>query len=623
MTTDSGEGTTMILAPGQAQESIVVLPYGPSLLEELNKLAKSKTLYDVVIVDAVASGFLFPAKILIEAAREVKKVLSVGGALMIVKVDKAVALIKETHVGQLSFQVFDTHAELYDYSPSLARHVQQVLGNTSEVMPQSTDLSEQVLMSSVPVLTTFGIKLKAGMESTRRRNQVLGLIDNHTPLSAIVQRLVGQRKMTQQELIDELRSLEQVRAIFALFAKVPFLVHCFRNKIPFKLRDYLLASRLITQDQLDELVFEQQSNRGRTKLSLGVLCVSKGYLTTRQLEIALQDQAFYGQAGEADKVKLMSAVGDTSQLQSLVGHLGTTDPAGLLQSLANNRETGVLSIEHKDLQFRALFDQGRLTHAKLGSIKGNSAVVELVSAWSEGIFVFIQRQPPSDLSAAPCELSRPLDKLLLDAALAEDNLNVVWNKLPKGSNTPLEKLPDERNLFASGQLVDLQEKTLLSARDLDVMQRLWKALDGLTPVVNSMRFLSDVPTWEAALAIDRLLSYGLVSVPGMDVAAQLGKFQQIVAGVKEQVGQERNLAMLRLSLQAALGYSVRSRVFNIGSAGEVGIDLAAARSAATSLSVVTKDLEEWQVKYIEYVSQELDRQVLRDIVYKVHSRRPS
>lgn len=619
MAIEPGEPTTAILAPGQAQENAIVLPYKPDVIDELIGLAKAKANFDIVIVDATQSGFLFPAKALIEAGRQAKKMLALGGALVFVKVDKAVAFVKEAHMGQLSFHVFDTHAEMYDYSPSLARSVQKNLGNAANLLQESTDLSEQVLMSSVPILTAFGIKLKAGMESARRRNMVLGLIDNHTPISNMAQRLISQNKMTQTDLMEELRALEQVRAIFPLFPKVPFLVHCFRNKIPFKLKDYLIASRLVTQDQLDEMTFEQQSLRGKPKLSLGAQCVSKGYLTTRQLEIAMQDQAFYGQGGEPEKVKLVNSVGETSQVQSLVGHLGTTDPAGLLQSLSTNKETGVLSVEHKDLQFRALYDMGRLTHAKLGRIKGNAALVEFVSAWSEGIFVFIQRQPPSDLSEEACKLSRPLDKLLLDSALAQDNLNAVWKKLPKGPGTALEKLPDSRNLLASGQMIDLQEKTPLGPRDLEVMQRLWKALDGLTPVANTIRFLGDVPTGEAATAIDRLLAYQLISVPAMDVSVPLDKFQRIVSAVGEKVSAERNLAMLNLSLRDAQGYSVRARMFHIGSAGEVGIDLVAARSAGTSLSVVIKDLEDWQVKYIERVSQEIDKQLLRDIVYKVHN----
>jgi hypothetical protein len=607
---------------GMAEDTVIVLPFGANFLDELSGLAQTKRLYDVVIVDAAPSGFLFQTEVLLEAGRQARKLLAVQGALVFVTTDKAVALVRESLMGGISLHVFDRHAELYDYSPSLAAHVLAAMGKDTGAIEQSTDLAEQVLMSAIPVLTPFGIKLKAGMESSRRRNLILSAVDNYTPLSAIAQRLASQHGLGLEEVKEELRSLEQVRAIYPLFAKVPFLVHCFRNQIPFKLRDYLVASRLVTQDQLDEMVFEQQNTRERERLSLGPMAVAKGYLSTRQLEIAHQDQSFYGQGGEAEKVKLLSAgAGEQARVQSLVGHLGTTDPSGLLQSLANNRESGVLSVEYQDMQFRALYDQGKITHAKLGRVKGDIAIVEFASTWREGIFVFIQRQPPADLSESTCKVGKPLDKLLLDAALAADNIEVVAKKLPKGLKTPLEKLEDTNNLWRSGRLVDPKEQIPLRDEDIAIMYRLWGALDGLTPITMTIKGLADVTTLSAVTAVDRLLAYNLVCIPATDISGPLAKFQQIAKDVGDRIGQERNIALLRLSLQAAQGYSVRARMFTLGPAGEIGIDFAAARSAGASLSAILKDLEDWQVKYIEYVSQELDKNVLRDIVFKVHQKK--
>ena len=144
------------------------------------------------------------------------------------------ALVRESMMGSLSFHIFDRLAELYDYSPSLAKLINARLGTSAAMSDENTDLAEQVLMSTIPVLTSFGIKLKGGVESARRRNLVLGAIDNYTPLSTITQRPAGNGPLSLDELIEELRSLEQVRAIFPIFPKIPFLVHCFRNKIPFK-----------------------------------------------------------------------------------------------------------------------------------------------------------------------------------------------------------------------------------------------------------------------------------------------------------------------------------------------------------------------------------------------------
>jgi hypothetical protein len=409
-----------------------------------------------------------------------------------------------------------------------------------------------------------------------------------------------------------------VRAIYPIFPKIPFLVHCFRNKIPFKFTEYLIAGRLISQDQLDELLFEQQNSRGKSRLNMGAQAVAKGYLNTRQLEISLQDQAFYGQAGDSDKVKLVTNSTEQAQVQSLVGHLGTTDPAGVLQSLANNRETGVLSVEHRGLQFRARFEQGKITHAKLGKIRADDAIVEFVSVWREGIFVFIQRQPPPDLAQDSCRVGRPLDKLLLDAALACDNLAVVWKKLPKGASSALEKVPDTQKILNNPKLLDPQTNQPLSEEDIQIMRQLWAEFDGLTPVTKTIENLDGVTTQKASAAVDRLLAFNLVSAPNMGIAGPLEKFQKIASLAKEKVGVDRNAVLLRLGLQATQGYSVKTRMFSIGTAGEVGVDLAAARSASVSLSAVIRDLEDWQIKYIEYLSHELDREALRQIVYTVH-----
>jgi hypothetical protein len=634
---DAREERTVRLADHAMQENVVALTYSSDLLDELTGLCQTNRLFDVVVIDCTTAGFFFTADVLIQCAELAKSALEVQGAMVLVKSDKAVAVIKESVVGLLTFHVFEMLSQVYDYSPALARHIQLTLGNKADIPEEGGgDLSEQILMSSVPILTSFGIKLKAGMESTKRRNLVLAALDNYTPISSLTQKLAA--RMAFEEFLDELHSLEDSGAIYPLFAKIPFLVYCFRNHLPFKLKDYLVESRLISQDQVDAILFSMHGHHGHThnhtqisghtqggngtkdseRLSLGALCVSKGLISSRQLEIALQDQAFYGQGGETEKVKVLVDQDQDSKVHSLVGHLGTTEPAGVLQSLANNRESGVLSVEHKDMQFRCVYEQGRMTRAKQGKLKGNEAVVEFVSMWTEGIFVFLERQPPADLSHESCKVTRPIDKLLLDSALAQDNIQALFKKLAKGADTPLEKLNDSNSLFESGNLADPQENRPLSADDISNMQRLWKEFDGLASIRQTVKKLSTMTTAAACTAIARLLHYQLVSVPGMDLNAPLEKFQMIVFKVANHIGVERSNALLRLSLQASQGYSAKARMFQIGSGGEVGVDLTLARSAGLGLSSVLKQLEDWQVSYIEYVSQELDKNLLREIVSMVY-----
>lgn len=608
---------TVPLADGTVQENVLPLIFGPDLLDELAGVAQTKRAFEAVIVDCRKSGFVFPAETMLEASMAAMKLLEPHGNLAFVKTDKVVVVVKTSLLGDMMLHSFDAMTDVFGFSPTLAYHILKAIGSVGQEGAATSDLAEQILMSTIPVLTPFGIKLKVGMESGKRRNLVLAAIDNYTPLSLMLQRL--QDRLNREEVLEELKDLEHSGAISPIFAKIPFLVYCFRNQVPFKLLTYLVEARLISQSQLDEILFLAQNTKGRERLSVGAQCVAKGFISARQLEIALQDQAFYGQRSDGNKEKAVEAERE-HHVQSLVGHLGTTDPMGVLQSLTNNRESGVLSVEYKDMQFRALLESGKVTFARVGKLKGNDAIVEFASTWKDGVFVFIDRQPPADLVDEACKTTRLLDKLLLDSALAHDNIAVVWKKLPRAADTSLEKLEDTNQLLDSGQLVDPQENYPLTAQDVDVMKRLYKELDGLASVNAVIKRLGNITTISAATAINRLLHYQLCKVPASDLHAPLRKFQDIAAEVAEILGKDRTQALLRLSLQSSAGYSVRARMFNIGTAGEIGVDLATARQAGTSLTAITKDLEDWQVRFIEYVSQELDKDVLRNIVYRVHQR---
>ncbi|MDR3615733.1 MAG: DUF4388 domain-containing protein [Candidatus Obscuribacterales bacterium] len=615
---ESEEVITENLTDMMSQDSVIVLKYSANLTSELEELVQSKQLFDAVLIDCKDGGFLFPTEMIVDAGRLANNFLEVQGALIFINTDRALALVREHLAGALAFISFENHSELFDYSPPLAKHVQAVLGK-GNLIEESSDLARQVLLGTVPVLTATGIKMKAGMDAPRRRNAAIAAIDNYTPIGTISQRLSTSGKMDHEELLEELRGLEQVKAIYPLFNKATFLVNCFRNKTPFTLKDYLVAGKLVTESQLDEMLFELQSTNIKDRITLGPLTVKKGFISTRQLEIAMQDQAFYGQSTETKQKKIIKTSGEETQVQSMVGHLGTTDPSNLLQNLATNRETGVLSVEHRDQQFRACFEVGKLTHAKVGKLQGNKAVSEFACAWREGIFVFMQRTPPSDLMLEPSKLTKPLDKLLLDSALAKDNTDVVAKKLSKGFYSVLEKVTDTAGKMSSGDLIDPQEKKPLKPSEIELMKRVHSHLDGLTSLNNVLRYLGDITTPEFARTIDLLLHYKLVSTPDTDLMTPLSKFQELIGSISEKIGGELSVALLRLGLRDAMANSGRAHIFAMNNKGDIGVDMVGARQTNASLSSVIQDLENWQVKYIEYVSQEVDRDVLLSLITQIHS----
>ncbi len=609
---------TLRLAGLATQERVLVLKYGPGLIEELEGFASGKRAFDVVIVDTTETGFSFSAQEMITAANLAKNMLEVQGALVFVKNDKAAAFVKESTVGFLSFNVFETFSSVYDYSSTMAKYIQQAMGQTIEIRRESANLSEQILLTIVPVLTTFGIKLKASAEGVGRRHQVLAAIDNYTPLNPITQRLSAH--MNFDELMDELRQLEKSGAIYPIFPKIPFLVQHFRSGKQFKLKDYLLEARFLSREQLDDVISSMQSTKGAQRLSLGAMCVARGLISARQLEIALQDQSFFGQTRESEKTKVRVDADPDTQMHSLIGNLKTTDPAGVLQNLANNRANGVVVVEYHDLTFKAVFENSKLTFARQHKLRGNAAVVEFVSVWKDGVFVFLERSAPADLSNDECKVTRPIDKLLLDSALASDNIESVWKRLPKGGKSVLEKLSDHAGILAGELITDPQEGYELSADEVDHMQRVWRAADGFSSIAEIIKQFGDLTTAQVAAALSRLLYYELVQAPELDLSTPLANFRKIISLISNNVGYEHSEALLRIALRESQGYSAVARVFSLSPGAEIGMDLPAAKSAYLSLSQVLKALEDWQVKYIEHVSQELDKNVLRELVLSVYKK---
>lgn len=622
MITKNGPPHPEILTKAEQLDNILVLQYSHDLNEQLSSLVNEKRTFEAILIDATTPGFLFTAESLIDQAKLGKDLLLAHGSLAFLIFDRAIVFYKESIMGNLSFLAFDNYAELYDYSPSLHKHVQAALGkyldSSDSIRAENTDLSEQILMSTIPIFTEEGIRLKANVDASNNLNAVLAAIDNYTPIAAILHRFKEQSRMSSADLLKELKYLESTKSIYPIFPRINFLANCFKNQIAFSVADYLVEAGLISKDQLDELALERNNNANREHLSVGLMALKKQYINARQLEIILQDQAFYGQNTDKEKVIPINRLNEDSQVQSLVGRLGITDPSNLLQNIVQNRESGVLSVEYKDLHFRALFETGRLTHAKAGKVLGNAAIIEFVTAWREGVFVFTQRTPPTDLVEEVCSLKKPLDKLLLDSALAKDNLDIILAKFPRGLDSIFEKNADDKNLLDHGNLQDPHDQTPLSTGDTQLMKRLWQELNGLTTLGTAIRRLSDVPTFEGAKAADRLLTYQLASLVTEDFSRPLDNFRKLCRAVANKIGVERSLAFLRLSLRDTIGYSRRARIFVLGSNGEIGIDMASARSSGASLSLMIRDIEDWQVKYVQHASKEIDSEVLISLIREVH-----
>jgi diguanylate cyclase (GGDEF)-like protein len=112
----------------------------------------------------------------------------------------------------------------------------------------------------------------------------------------------------------------------------------------------------------------------------------------------------------------------------VTGDLKVFDPGELLQSVAIARKSGILRVTAESgLEFWAFFSDGALKKAKLGNLRGDVAVIEFISTFDQGNFRFVESTPSDGGAEDPRSLgasydTRDLNKLLLDGALAKDNL---------------------------------------------------------------------------------------------------------------------------------------------------------------------------------------------------------
>src|SRR6185369_3039745 len=127
---------------------------------------------------------------------------------------------------------------------------------------------------------------------------------------------------------------------------------------------------------------------------------------------------------------------------------------------------------HRDKALVVAFADGKPTHARMDELRGYDAMVEFLVGWTEGIFVFRDKGISQELDQR-CELKQPLDRLLLDSALFQDQLNQVLSQLPNGRNTILERVWNFEDLWgkiSSKPLKYLDETAVTDADKQNIFQ---------------------------------------------------------------------------------------------------------------------------------------------------------
>jgi hypothetical protein len=606
-------------------QEFLTYSFKESLFAEFERLLREQKRLDGLIIDMMQTGFSIPLDSLMKFHAYARRLLKPRGVLLFIKADAAVTLTRDDPGGGLTLNVYDSPFGIFARYPQLADYLCATVAGIDRrrMRGGGSTLANHILYTSTPVLTAGGARVKENFELQPPENWILQIVDDYSSLESIINRMEKERRITSDETLRLLQTLETENLIYPIFTRIQFLANCYHNHKPFRLGRYMVVAGIINAGELEELLeMQQEEGWGRNqKTFLGILAVRRGFLNTRELEILLHDQYLYGgyhkveaQDGQAASRKRTFE----TMKNSMIGSLGAIDGAGLLQSIATARKTGVLTVEDRDKSFVLSFADGRPTMARLGKLKGHDAISEFLVSWSEGIFVF--RDCGTDEGwDDDCALRHPLDKMLLDAALYQDNVNSIISALPGQRNVILERVWNFDNLWTqlSAQPLRYFDESPVQEPDREKIPRLAALIDGLTTLDEVIKIFDEWPTHLVLKTVQLFIDYKLVQVQQTSLFKPLKVFQRLVVELRELLGPETNRSILEASLHCVHGDTVAFQRFNIDREGRVSVNLSQVKMSGTPVSNVLLELRRWMEAYLAYARRQTDPHLVDGAIARV------
>ncbi len=595
--------------------------YKDNIFFNLDKLVEQGRSLDGIVIDLMNVGFTVSLEELVKFSVYAKRLLKHQGVLLFVKYDGAVTFSKDETSGALNFNAYDSPSGIFTRYPMLANHVCATVKNIDRRRwhAGSTSLANHILFNSIPVLTSKGSIAKSGFGLPNQLNWVIQLIDNYSTVESIITQMEKNQRIESDEVLRLIQEIEGQGLIFPLFKRVQFLSGCYRNRKPFRLGRYLVASGILSEGQLQELL-EKQEEEGwgkAQKTFLGVLAVRAGFISTRQLEVLLEDQYLYGGYNKVSDTGTASNKLSSfeSMKDSMMGSLNAIDPSSLLQSLSAAGKTGLLTVENLNNIILFKFANGRVTHAKYGDFLGNDAIIQFLMSWTEGIFIFKDKADNKELDAS-CKLEANLDKLLLDCAVLKDDMAKFVSELPAGQKTVLERVWNFNQIWTSQRHKKMYyvDGSLITEPDKEKIESLIVLIDGFSTVEEIIKKFNQWSEFKILKAINFLLFNKLLNIQQASLYQPLSIFQSIVVELKEVIGVKDNKAILEASLYYVHGDSPVRQCFYVDNENRISINLSHVKSANLAMTNVLFDLRKWLDAYIAYCRRHIDESVVDRIV---------
>lgn len=596
--------------------------YRETLFVELEKLVQENKRFDGLIIDLMQIDYSLPMSIFIKFHTYAKRLLKPMGAMLFIKTDGGLSLSKDAPGSELMFCVYDSPFHIFARYPLLADYVCATISGIDRrrMRGGGNSLANHILYTSTPVLTTLGQQAKQSFEVSPPQNWLLQSIDDYASVERLVLIMEQRHQASPEETVQILQELEAQRLVFPLFPRIPFLSDCYHNRKAFRLGRYMVAAGLISPSQLEELLqLQQEEGYGRSqRCMLGVLAIRQQYLNTRQLEVLLHDQYLYGgyhrtpDSGQSQSNHKRSI---ETMRNSMIGSLEAIDSAGLLQSIATAQKTGLLTVENRESVILLGFQAGKPTHAKLGKLVGYDAIVEYLVSWTEGIFVFRDGGMSTELSD-DCVLPYALEKILLDAALSQDNCQTLLAEYPNGRNAVPERVWNLEELwpsFISQQLFYFDESPVLDS-DKEHIYRIALLVDGFSTLDELLKSISWKTTYFKLRAFKLLLDYQLIVIQQTSLFKPMSAFQTLINEMTMTFGLEDNRSLLESSLHYVHGASPVARRFSLDRNAYIGVNVSLVKNDRIPVSTMLKDFRRWMEAYLSYCRRQFSSDKIDAIV---------
>ncbi len=593
------------LQPGQStsQNSIACHRFSETLLLELEEQQLGPASMTGVVIDMTEDGFGLPMQHVFAFNAYAAKVLAPLGVLVLLSKSAGIVLEMNQDGINLSIKCFRPADPIFAHWPHLTAIVHAAVPSYEHLQPggDKTSIHSYIVRSIVPVLSPRGRRTKELADPQNNAGYVLLGIDDFSDIGKLCALAKQQKGLPEETTINMLKFIEANKLIYPVFSRVDFLVDCYTKQKSFRLGRFFIAAGLMSEGELVGLLERQKDleTAGKQRPLLGQLAIESGYLNERYLNMLLQEQyTFGGHKARSASTNTASAIGQFGD--SLFGALGTIDAPGLLQSIASTQKPGLLSVECERGILQVCFNSGRVVAARMGRLLGADAIIEFLVSWKEGIFLF--REGVELDNAEGAAVRGQLSKLLLDAALMQDNIDTIVGEFPRGINTIFDRPENFESRWKSLAPEDfkLYDESCLPPDTIPGALQLAYSIDGLSTVENIVRDNSAWPSCRSIYVLHFLSRRGLIAVKDNALFAMLRQVNGLSAGMSQIFGSSDNYQMLLASLNQTRERHAASGSLQVQQDGTLTVEMDKLKAEGAPVSAVLEALNYLMSTYLAY-----------------------